>query len=99
MESFIANGGVVVGLFHGHNHWDYIGQYSQTNGFHEVSTGCGRIISGPDISYAHPEGAVMPERTVNTVTQELWDIIIIKPESRTVNMIRFGAGDNRNFTY
>lgn len=99
VENFIANGGVVVGLFHGHNHWDYIGQYSQTNGFHEVSTGCSRIISGPTISYAHPEGAVMPERTVDTVTQELWDIIVIKPESRAVNMIRFGAGDNRNFTY
>ena len=99
VESFIANGGVVVGLFHGHNHWDYIGQYSQTNGFHEVSTGCGRIVSGPTISYAHPEGAVMPERTSDTVTQELWDIIIIKPESRTVNIIRFGAGNDRNFTY
>lgn len=99
VENFIANGGVVVGLFNGHNHWDYIGQYSQINGFHEVSTGCGRIVSGPTIPYAHPEGATMPERTADTVTQELWDIIVIKPESRTVNMIRFGAGSDRSFTY
>ena len=99
VESFIANGGIVVALFHGHNHWDYIGQYSQTNGFKEVSTGCGRIISGPDIPYAHPEGAVMPEREEGTITQELWDIITIKPMAREVKMIRYGAGNNRTFNY
>lgn len=99
VESFIANGGICAGLFHGHTHWDYIGQYSQTNGFKEVSTGCGRMQSGyPSGSYI-PEGATAQSREANTVTQELWDIIVIKPESRSVNMIRFGAGNNRNFTY
>lgn len=101
VEAFIANGGVVVALFHGHTHWDFIGQYSQTNGFHEVSTGCSRVVSGPITTRTdyYPQGATMPERTINTVTQELWDIIVIKPESREVNMIRYGAGSDRSFTY
>lgn len=99
VESFIANGGVCVGLFHGHTHWDFIGQYSQTNGFHEVSTGCSRVQSGYPSGAYMPDGATAQERTSGTVTQELWDLIVIKPESREVNIIRFGAGNDRSFTY
>lgn len=96
IESFIANGGVVIGMFHGHTHWDYIGKHSDTNGFYEISTASGNCtkITTPEI-----EGAVCPERTKGTVTQELWDLVIVKPISRTVKMIRFGAGDDRTFSY
>lgn len=97
IESFVSNGGVVIGFFHGHTHWDFIGQYSQTNGFHEVSTGCGRVQTFTP-SYA-PSGAVVPDRTSGTATQELYDFIVIKPESREVKMIRFGAGSDRSFSY
>lgn len=99
VESFIANGGICVAVFHGHTHWDFIGQYSQINGFHEVSTGCGRVQSGYPSGAYMPEGATAETRETGTVTQELWDIIVIKPESRTVNMIRYGAGSDRSFTY
>ena len=97
IETFIANGGVVIGFFHGHTHWDHIGQYSETNGFHEVSTGCSRVQTYTP-SYA-PTGAIVQNRASGTVTQELYDIIVIKPESRIVNMIRFGAGNDRSFAY
>jgi hypothetical protein len=99
VETFISNGGVVVALFHGHTHWDFIGQYSQTNGFKEVSTGCGRVQSGYPSGTYMPEGATAQTREMNTLSQELWDIIVIKPESRTVDMIRYGAGNDRSFTY
>ena len=100
IESFISNGGTVVGFFHGHTHWDFIGQYSQTNGFKEVSTGRSVMDTWTiaNITY-HPEGVVFKEKTANTVTQELWDAIVIKPQSRVVNIIRFGAGGDRTFTY
>lgn len=100
IESFISNDGVVVGFFHGHTHWDFIGQYSQTNGFKEVSTGRSVMDTWTiaNITY-HPEGVVFEEKTANTVTQELWDAIVIKPKSRVVNIIRFGAGSDRVFTY
>ena len=105
IEAFIAGGGTVVGWFHGHTHWDFIGQYSSTNGFHEVSTGAAKavynandyIVSGQ--TYI-PTGATVEEtRELNTTTQELWDVIVIKPLSREVQMIRFGAGSDRQFTY
>ena len=101
IESFIANGGVVVGFFHGHTHWDFIGKHSNTNGFYEISTGCSRIQTGPITLYSgyYPSGATMPVREAYTVTQELWDLIVVKPTSRKVKMIRFGAGDDREFTY
>ena len=101
IESFIANGGVVIGFFHGHTHWDYMGKHSQNNGFYEISTGCSRIVTGPITLYSgyYPTGATMPIREAETSTQELYDIIVVKPNSRTVNMIRFGAGDNRAFSY
>lgn len=99
LETFIANGGVCVGLFHGHTHWDFIGQYSVSNGFKEVSTGCGMVSVGSTLPSYAPEGATMPTRAWNTVTQELWDIIVIKPNSRKVKMIRFGAGNDREFNY
>ena len=100
IENFISGGGVVVALFHGHTHWDFIGKYSQTNGFYEVSTGCGRIVSGPiPSSLLPPTGATMALREAGTETQELYDIIVIKPKTRIVNMVRFGAGESRNFSY
>lgn len=100
IEAFIADGGIIVGFFHGHTHWDFIGQYSQTNGFKEVSTGRSVMDTWTiaNITY-HPEGVVFEEKTANTVTQELWDAIVIKPKSRVVNIIRFGAGSDRAFTY
>ena len=100
IESFILNGGTVVGFFHGHTHWDFIGQYSQTNGFKEVSTGRSVMDTwtSANITYS-PQGAVFVEKTADTVTQELWDVIVIKPQSRSVSIIRYGAGNDRAFTY
>lgn len=97
LESFIAGGGTVIGWFHGHTHWDFIGQHTEVNGFHEVSTGCSRVQALAP-SYT-PTGAVIPARAGGTATQELYDIIAVKPDSRTVQMFRFGAGSNRSFTY
>ena len=97
IETFIGNGGTVIGFFHGHTHWDFIGQKSETNGFHEVSTGCSRVQNYTP-SYS-PDGATVPTRENGTTSQELIDIICIKPDSREVDMIRFGAGSDRTFTY
>lgn len=97
IEAFIAAGGVVVGMFHGHTHWDFIGRHSDTNGFYEISTGTANR-KKTDTS-TPPSGGIVQARTAGTVTQELWDLVIVKPLSRTVKMIRFGAGDDREFSY
>ena len=34
-----------------------------------------------------------------TYKEDCWDVCVIRPNSRKVNMIRFGVGDDREFTY
>ena len=94
VNNFIDSGGTVIGLFHGHNHWDYIGDNGK---FKEVSTGCALLSN--ETSETMPSGAVVPSRVKGTSSEMLFDIVVVKPESRTVKMIRFGAGDDREFTY
>lgn len=96
IEEFKANGGAVVGFFHGHTHWDFIGM-KNADSFNEISTGCS-YATKPNFSYV-VDGAVLNERENGTVTEDLWDIVIIQPEERRVKMIRFGAGDDREISY
>ncbi len=42
-----------------------------------------------------PEGAETPERKLGTVSQELWDTLVIKPDEGRIDFIRFGAGKDR----
>ena len=46
-----------------------------------------------------PVGYSAPFREINTATENLWDVLIIRPESKTINTIRFGAGEDREWTY
>ena len=100
INTFIANGGVVIGLFHGHTHYDDM----YNNGkFYEVSIGCESYTytasdTTPSAAYA-PATAVIPARMRYTVTQDLWDLIIVRPVSKTVKIVRFGAGSDRSFSY
>lgn len=100
VSNFIDNGGTVVGLFHGHTHWDYL---YDNNKFKEVSIAAetyqyNATDSHPTASYA-PSDAVIPARLRYTVNQDLWDLVVIRPTSRTVKLIRFGSGTDREFSY
>ena len=102
VSDFIDNGGVVVGLLHGHTHWDDI----LDNGkFKEVSVGCedytytANDIVGTNINSYTPASTVKPARMRYTLTQDLWDVVIVRPASRTVKLVRFGAGVDRAFSY
>ena len=44
-----------------------------------------------------PAGAVIPTRTVDTVDEDCFDIVVIRPNSQKVNLVRFGAGLDREF--
>lgn len=99
IEAYKANGGTVVGLFHGHNHWDFIGKANQ-NGFYEISTACSRDSQAtPDKIGYMTDGATAPARKAGTVTEDLWDVVVVQPMEKVVKMIRFGAGDDREFLY
>lgn len=99
INAFVQNGGTVVGFFHGHTHWDNIAKASDAD-FYEVCTGTARYDTKTSADWDYvAQGATIPARAFGTVTQELWDTIVIQPDARTVKMIRFGAGSDRQFTY
>lgn len=83
-------GNCILGYIHGHTHADYV--YTE-RAFPIISLGCSKIEYFPD---KKPEGAVRQERTPDTVTQELWDTLIITPDKKKLDFIRFGAGENRS---
>ena len=100
VDAFIDGGGVVIGLLYGHVHYDYM----YNNGkFYETSIGSEDYSytaseTSPSASYA-PATAIIPARMRYTVTQDLWDVVIVRPVSRTVKFVRFGAGTDRAYSY
>ncbi len=82
-------GNCILAYIHGHTHADYV--YTE-RAFPIVSIGCSKLEYFPD---KKPEGATRYEREIGMVTQELWDTLIVKPEERKLEFVRFGAGENR----
>ena len=99
IEQFISDGGTVVGYFHGHTHWDNLAKKTQSGGFYECSTACAKTEHDSRPSYVADGATWYSTRQEGTVTQECFDIIIIKPDSRKVKLVRFGVGNDREFTY
>lgn len=90
VEKYIANGGSYIATIYGHIHRDYDNRYP----FLEFSVGAQRF------GNLKPNaGAVAPLRKKNTATEDLWDVLIIKPNSRKIHTVRFGAGFDREWSY
>ncbi len=98
INNFQENGGVVVGMFIGHCHWDYI---TNETGFNHISTDCWKLDDTGFTSLgAHPSGAFKTtDRTDGAVTENVWDIVVVNKENGNVEIIRFGAGNDRSYTY
>lgn len=83
------NGRKIMAFIHGHTHADYV--YTE-RGFPIVSIGCAKCEYFTD---KKPEGSFTCERSLGTVTQDLWDTVIITPSENRIDFIRFGAGEDR----
>lgn len=79
----------IMAFIHGHTHADYI--YTE-RAFPIISIGCSKCEYFID---KKPEGSITYERRLNTVSQELWDTLIITPSENKIDFIRFGAGEDR----
>lgn len=79
----------IMAFIHGHTHADYI---YEERAFPIISIGCSKCEYFTD---KKPEGAVTYRRMRHTVTQELWDTLIVDPEENTLRFVRFGAGLDR----
>lgn len=46
-----------------------------------------------------PSGAVKPTRTAGTATEDCWTVMVVRPNSRKINFVRFGAGSDYEIAY
>lgn len=100
INNFIANGGTIIQLF-GHSHADYnfstpwlsiasnCGKFEQSN----LDTDEYRAITGYD------GNIVAPERVQGTDTEQSFSVVVVRPTIKKINLIRFGAGLDREFGY
>ena len=86
-------------LFNGHSHFDseFTAPFNDTtNPFLAYSLCCNKFQNGgPDDLW--PSQAVRPVRELGTVSEDCFDIVVIRPKSGKVNTVRFGAGVDKEF--
>lgn len=80
----------ILCFIHGHTHADYI--YKALS-FPIVSIGCNKC---EDFQMYKPENTYTCARRFDHVTQDLWDYVIVSKELKNINLIRFGAGEDRS---
>ena len=85
----------VLGIVCGHNHLDC----AFSTPFAGMSLGCNKFISTNGSESKWPAGATIPQRTHNTASEDLWTVMIIRPNSRKINFVRFGAGNDYEIAY
>lgn len=89
LEEYVQQGGVILAYIHGHNHAD---QICYKRSFPIVSIGCAKC---EDFKDKKPEGAVTYDRKMGTISQELWDVMVVDADGKNIDFIRFGAGEDR----
>ena len=83
-------GQAVLGWIHGHSHADQI--YGK-RAFPVIGIGCSKL---EDFLEHKPEGAVTYPRQKGGETQELWDLLLIHLSNKSMDFLRFGAGEDRH---
>lgn len=97
LNSFVNKGGDVI-CFFGHSHSDY----ALSTPWLDIAFHCNKAERSDDLIRVNsdwPDGAKQWGRKIGTVTEDCWDIAVIKPLSRHIDTIRFGAGEDRTFIY
>lgn len=53
-----------------------------------------------DITVGHTDGVFgCPQRKDWTVSEDCWDVVVLNPSSGRIDFVRFGAGEDREFTF
>ena len=93
IQAFISGGGDLIALMYGHSHVDW----DTTSPWLDITYACQKVHA--TTPQDNMPGAVAPTRTANTAEEDCWNVIVIRPVSRKINIIRFGAGSDREFNY
>ncbi|EME3508581.1 BppU family phage baseplate upper protein [Enterococcus faecium] len=86
--------GLIVGFFSGHEHIDDIQEISDT-GVKNVFT----LNNSVNFASSIPSSAYQPSRSVGTISEEMYDVVIVDRTNRNVRMVRIGAGNQSERTY
>lgn len=81
-----ANTHTLVGCFNGHVHYDVITTVDGIKYVSILNSQCGQYRDSPT-------------RTDGTYSKIAYDVITVNPDTKTVYLTRFGAGQSRQFTY
>ncbi|AYW50186.1 hypothetical protein C7H83_06795 [Tetragenococcus halophilus] len=84
---FEGRKGTLAFLAHGHMHWDRI--TVDEDGVHNYSIGCS--VSRPKKDQG--------DRPLSELAEDLWDVVMLNPKTRHVDLLRFGKGEDRSFDY
>ncbi len=90
LEKYHAEGKKVLAYVHGHNHGEQI--YTRRP-FPIVSLGCNKM---EDFQDRKPRGSWTYTRRQGTVTEDLWDVMIVHADHSGIDFIRFGAGEDKH---
>lgn len=82
----------ILAYIHGHAHADYVYNWQGDKNFPIIAVGCAKC---EDMTERKVEGSFTPVRALGGVTQELWDILLIKNNDK-LHFVRFGAGNDRD---
>lgn len=85
----------IVAMFVGHGHVDWV-HAPDILPFWVVETGSNHVHVPERSSWDMPDDAVVPPREYNTVTEDLWDAVVYNPKKKTIDVIRFGSGEDKH---
>ncbi len=80
-------------MFSGHNHYDL----AVTEPFLSFTMNCQKFENENGDPNLWAEGAVKPQRVEGTASEDCFDIVVVRPESGRIDLVRFGAGEDRSF--
>lgn len=90
LESYHRTGRKILAYVHGHNHGEQI--YTKRL-FPIVSLGCNKM---EDFQDKKPAGSWTYCRRQGTVTEDLWDVMIVHADHAGIDFVRFGAGEDKH---
>lgn len=90
LEDYNAREGCqILAYIHGHTHAEHVYRGAS---FPIISIGSNKCEFFPD---KKPAGSHAYERRTDTVTQDLWDVLMVDGENECLHFVRFGAGEDR----
>lgn len=89
LEEYHRSGKKILAYVHGHNHGE---QIYRSRLFPVVSLGCNKM---EDFLREKPEGSWTYSRQQGTVTEDLWDVMIVHADHSGIEFVRFGAGEDK----